>query len=178
MKQLYFLIILITFSTKLFSLDLEPNLCKKNEHVAFSCKTGKKIISVCSSKLSYHENWYLVYRFGKVDTTPELEYLSTSKDFEKKFSYANTQFYPNGYTKGVTSELKFSIGLYTYILHEDIHRYRDDSVGLFVKKNDKTIKYFSCNNSRIYYKSTFNLYDLKKEGFPVEYPSFIGTKAP
>ncbi|MGB7403336.1 MAG: hypothetical protein WA916_12210 [Arcobacter sp.] len=173
MKQFYLLISLIAFSTKLFALDIEPNLCKENEHVTFSCATGEKVISVCSSKLSYHGNWYLVYRFGKVDSDPELEYLSTAKDFEKKFNYAY-----DGYSKGSTQELKFSIGEYTYILHEDRHRYRDDSAGLFVRKNNKTIKYFPCNNSNVYDKRTFSLYDLKKEGFSVEYPSFIGTKAP
>lgn len=173
MKQFYLLVSLIFFSSKLFALDLEPNLCKKSEHITFSCAAEEKIISVCSSKLSYHGNWYLVYRFGKVLSKPELEYLSTAKDFEKKFSYAYS-----GYSKGSTKELKFSIGSYTYILHEDIHRYRDDSVGLFVRKNNKTIKYFACNNSRVYDKRTFSLYDLNKEGFLVENPSFIGIKAP
>ncbi|MDY7578875.1 hypothetical protein RGU70_11145 [Herbaspirillum sp. RTI4] len=37
--------------------------CKKDENIYFSCRTGKKIISFCESKIN-SQSKYLEYRFG------------------------------------------------------------------------------------------------------------------
>ena len=120
----------------------KPTLCKQKENDIFSCASNKKVISICETKNDNKEENILTYRFGKLNTKPELEYSSKKGKMAESFSYAS-----DGYMNGNTKELSFGIGKYRYTVSQDIHNYKDNSAGLTVEKNNKKIKYFPCNKA-------------------------------
>ena len=176
-------LLILLLSGNGFSLDYEPDLCNENEHVAFSCATGDKVISVCSSMLSHIEPWYLAYRFGNTNEEYEIEYKFHAQDFhQKKISYSYSSYkegeygQPN-YDSGDTQELSFTIDEYQYTLHIDQHRSFKSGAGTFVLHNNEVETYHHCNNTHSRLDSYYyRLYDLKDDGFIVETPSYIGVE--
>lgn len=57
----------------------EPTLCKSNEKNIFSCASGEKVISLCAVIKEKKEKNILTYRFGKQNSTPELENMERFK---------------------------------------------------------------------------------------------------
>lgn len=121
--------------------DDKPTLCTEQESNIFSCATSKKVISICETKYEDKKKNILTYRYGKLNTKPELEYSSKEGKMENYFKYAY-----DGYRNGSTKEISFEIGTYRYTINQDNHTYKDNSAGLTIEKNNKKIKYLPCNN--------------------------------
>src|ERR1700683_2916905 len=63
---------ILPFSALSTAANAASTLCLANEDTIFSCRAGKKVISVCASKDLTAEHGYLQYRFGapaKVELT-------------------------------------------------------------------------------------------------------------
>lgn len=157
------LLILLNIFSSVFADEIitetEPTLCKSYEKNIFSCATGEKVISLCAVIKESKEKNILIYRFGKQNSTPELEYSSKEgEDINKYFQYAYRT-----YSKGSMFEVEFKKGKYTYTIAQESHAYIAPNVaGVLVEKDNKRIVELMCNQSN--FRS--NLYDLSlKENF-------------
>jgi hypothetical protein len=151
------------------ALEREPHLCTAEERVLFSCASKDKVISICASRDLVPATGVVVYRYGSEGNKPELEYSSAPGKFEEYFNYSYS-----GYAKGSTQELSFTIGAYRYTVHVDKHAFRGDASGVFVERDSEQLAYKECNNPF----QVSNLYELKRNGFPVGSPRHIGTPSP
>ena len=84
------LLILVNIFSYVFAEEVikeeEPSLCKSDEKNIFSCATGEKVISLCAVIKESKEKNILIYRFGKQNSVPELEYSSKEgEDINKYF---------------------------------------------------------------------------------------------
>jgi len=90
------------------------SLCNTQETNLFGCtiENSKKIISLCSSKISNDKNGYVRYRFGRPDKV-ELEFPKETRNTRHEFKYAHYSRYQVDRT-----EISFSVGKYKYVLYE------------------------------------------------------------
>ena len=109
--------------------------CKENEDVVFSCDTGKKVVSVCSSK--NQSNNYIQYRFGKLDN-PEALIPKNPTEFYNSVSAFHLNVGGTAEAKG----LEFTNGDYLYGINS-INNY------FYVRKNGKDIAELSCKKDMI-----------------------------
>lgn len=107
--------------------------CDINENVAWSCKAGGKVISVCASDPVSGDEGYIQYRIGKPPRT-ELVYPAKKAPPRGRFAFRLT---PQG---DVT--LSFSNGGYHYEVY-DILRSEED--GVIVSKGGKEVAHIRCN---------------------------------
>ena len=125
--------------TWLFSQSNDSNVegthCKENEDVVFSCDTGKKVVSVCSSK--NQSNNYIQYRFGKLDN-PEALIPKNPTEFYNSVSAFHLNVGGTAEAKG----LEFTNGDYLYGINS-INNY------FYVRKNGKDIAELSCKKDMI-----------------------------
>lgn len=108
-----FLMLLLLCSNA--SCETVDTLCKNNEQVIFSCQTGKKIISVCSSKPVTAHTGYVQYRFGKKDA---LEFVYPSlllPPYDNFHQLTERYATASGYT-----HLRFKNASHTYIVYHQL----------------------------------------------------------
>ena len=122
--------------------------CDINENVAWSCKVGERVISVCASEPITGDSGYIQYRIGKPPRT-ELVYPKTGVPPRGRFAYRLT---PQGDTS-----LSFSNGGYDYEVY-DILRSEED--GVRVTKNGKEVSHIRCNGGGT--------------GFQIQRPDLLG----
>lgn len=137
----------------------EPSLCKSDEKNIFSCAAEEKVVSLCAVLTKQKQKNILIYRFGKENSIPELEYSSKAgEDINKYFQYAYSV-----YPKGSMFEVEFKKSKYTYTIAQESHAYIAPNVaGVLVEKAGRKIVELMCNNPDI----RSNLYDLSlKENF-------------
>lgn len=107
--------------------------CDINENVAWSCKVGGKVISVCASEPVSGDSGYIQYRIGKPPRT-ELVYPAKMLPPRGRFAYRLT---PQG-----DVSLSFSNGGFDYEVY-DILRSEED--GVIVSKGGKEVAHIRCN---------------------------------
>ena len=107
--------------------------CDINENVAWSCKAGGKVISVCASDPVSGDEGYIQYRIGKPPRT-ELVYPAKQVPPRGKFAFRLT---PQG-----DVSLRFSNAGYDYEVY-DILRSEED--GVIVSKGGKEVAHIRCN---------------------------------
>lgn len=81
------------------------SLCTSSERVAFTCRAGAKIISLCAS------GDVLRYRFGKPGKT-ELTYPTGATPARSAFRFSSA-----AYSGGGEARVRFSNGAYDYLLY-------------------------------------------------------------
>jgi hypothetical protein len=112
---------ILLIARSVFADDLIQNrevnvktLCKNNDNIYFTCKTGnKKIVSLCG-KGDVKQPEYIYYRFGEL-TKVDLDYpAEKSKASYQKFSYNHYFRYQTSYFS-----VAFRNGGYKYIIYND-----------------------------------------------------------
>lgn len=111
----------------------EPTLCAPQENVVWSCRTKKKIVSVCASRKITASEGYMQYRIGKPGAL-EMSYPDAPTHPRGKFRYTL-------YIQGNQS-LEFDKGGFHYSVVEDL---RSDEDGVIVTKNDVDVAHITCN---------------------------------
>jgi hypothetical protein len=91
--------------TSLHAIAGRESLCADSERIYFSCRIGKKFVSLCGSQEITREAGYLQYRFGVKGKTPELIYPVPQAHPKGKFSNslrttAQTFSYQIGFEQG------------------------------------------------------------------------------
>lgn len=111
----------------------EPTLCTPQENVVWSCRTRKKIVSVCASRRITASEGYMQYRIGKPGAL-EMSYPEALGHPRGKFRYTL-------YLQGNQS-LEFDKSGFHYSVFEDLRSAED---GVFVTKNDADVARITCN---------------------------------
>ena len=111
----------------------EQTLCAPEENVVWSCRTKKKVVSVCASRKITASEGYIQYRIGRPGAL-EMRYPEALEHPRGKFRYAL-------YIQGNQS-LEFDKGGFHYSVFEDL---RSDEDGVFVTKNDADVGRITCN---------------------------------
>ncbi len=88
----------------------DTTLCGPNEVVRFSCSTGRKLLSVCTSPDLSRTAGYIQYRFGTKDHL-ELEYPRDRRNSQGLFKESSV-----GYSRGGETHLSFSVASYKYVV--------------------------------------------------------------
>ena len=96
------------------SVGFANTLCNKNENIFFSCKTGKKIISICTSNPIGSTSGYLQYRFG-TNNKIQLQHPSSKLHPHNFFT-----LYSSSFSRGYITHLNFSIGKYSYAVYDTL----------------------------------------------------------
>ena len=134
--------------------------CDSNEQVVFSCSTGKKVISLCSSNEASITRGYMQYRFGAIGSA-ELKYPASLENPKGKFTVENELMPLNDDgSRNEETDLNFKIGSFRYLLiyeaNNNTSNYKNskdtrETVGanLSVFKDDKQIANLKCINSTI-----------------------------
>jgi hypothetical protein len=111
MKRIVILFATTVIATHAQAADVHKSLCQTKEKVIFSCSTGKKLISVCSSENLSSAAGYVQYRFG---TKEKLE-----------LSFPEPQAHPSSfstggalmYSGGGGAYMRFNKGAYSYVVY-------------------------------------------------------------
>jgi hypothetical protein len=122
----------------------DGTLCLNTEVVMFSCIAGSKAISVCSSPDLSVTTGYMQYRRGALGKEPDLAYPKKGASPQRAFSY----FY-DGYAKGSTRQLSFTVRDFTYILFSERHVNEWSGSGVVVEKLGKRIATLRCDDKTI-----------------------------
>jgi hypothetical protein len=118
------------------SLDppIEETMCYPHEEIYFSCPIGRKIVSVCAAGNISPKNGYVQYRFGRPGK-PELEFPAEPGPPMERFSI--TDFLGGSVN---STHLKFNSSGYDYVI------YQSATIGVYVKKNGRTVVNLSCGD--------------------------------
>jgi hypothetical protein len=122
--------------------DLQKSLCQTKENVIFSCSTGKKLISVCSSKNLSPTAGYVQYRFGTKEK-PELTFPEP-QTHPISFSTGGTLMYSGG----GGAYMRFNKGTYSYVVYSGIGKGWDKQ-GVVIEKNGKLLSNIICKDVSI-----------------------------
>lgn len=121
-------------------LESSDTLCVAKEKIVFSCSTGKKIISVCSSENLSSEAGYVQYRYG-TKTMTELIF-PVQKNHPKDFTKAGNL----AFSGGGGSYMRLNNGAYSYIVYSGIGKDWEKD-GLVVEKSGETLSNIPCKSS-------------------------------
>jgi len=130
--------------------------CHKDESVLFSCRSGAKQVSVCSSPDILRKTGYIAYRFGRPGQHPEMDFQSPRTNPAEIFSY-----FGDGYAKGTTALLQFSVGEFTYQVFSENHVFDWNGSGVVVNRGTERVAYSLCDDKSI----VNNLDQLRHFGF-------------
>ena len=122
----------------------EVSLCTSAEQAAFSCSTGKKSVSLCSSSGAGAARSHLRYAFGRPGAI-ELSYPSSNSSLPPKFYVGSIM-----YSQGSTSYLRFLAGSYEYIIYPNQGRAEERGwlkEGLVIAKNNHHVAHYRCQQS-------------------------------
>ena len=126
----------------------EPTLCERGERIAWSCRAGRRTISVCASPRISATAGYIQYRIGRPGRL-ELQHPATRVHPRGRFRYSLA---PNGNTS-----LEFDTGGHTYAVFEAL---REPEDGVLVMKGDRIVSEITCNGGG--------------EGFNIVRPDLLG----
>lgn len=109
------------------------SLCEAQEQVVWSCRAGRRTISICASRDLDETQGYAQYRIGRPGAL-EMEYPATRVHPRGRFTYT---LYAQG-----NQTLDFSNGGYDYRVFEDL-RSRED--GVYVERNGGEVSQITCD---------------------------------
>ncbi len=110
------------------------------EKIIFSCGTGKKLVSVCSSENLSPDTGYVQYRFGTREKV-ELSFPE-SQAHPGQFFTAGTLMYSGG---GGTY-MRFNKGTYSYVVYSGTGKGWDRQ-GVVVEKAGKLLSNITCKDA-------------------------------
>jgi hypothetical protein len=126
----------------LSAAQVEPTLCSDTETILFSCRSDKKIISVCASNLSA-DGGSVQYRFGP-NGAPDIRLPPVVEDWRKSTQAAMLDLAGGG--GGYIAFLKRP---YRYVVFSAISGHWGTKDGVVIEKNSKLIAYFSCTEKPV-----------------------------
>lgn len=141
MKKITFLVLLLSAN-----ICLSSTLCGSNELVYFSCSTGKKMISMCTSNPINENSGYLQYRYG---TTNKVEFIYPTRKSHPLNLFTE---YSSAFSGGVIGHINFTNGSYTYAVYNSLTKefykngtsgHRKES-GVKVVKNGNVLSTITC----------------------------------
>jgi hypothetical protein len=123
------------------------NLCSSIEYAAFSCRTGKKMVSVCVTKDATKTRGALQYRFGVPFSRDPLE-LVWPEPPAAPAKVAQGENVP--FAGGGGAWLRIPKGDHAYVVYTGIGKWGPKGetrtkAGLTVEKNGKAIAQLKCN---------------------------------
>ncbi len=118
--------------------------CHNDESVLFSCRAGAKQISVCSSPDILRKTGYIAYRFGRPGQRLEMDFQPRGTNPTDVFSY-----FGDGYAKGSTALLQFSVGEFTYQVFSERHVFNWSGSGVVVNRGKERVAYSLCDEKSI-----------------------------
>jgi ketosteroid isomerase-like protein len=124
----------------------QTSFCTPMETVAFSCRTGAKMVSVCTSKDASKTRGYMQYRFGKPDSRDPLE-LMLPEGYEPAAKVATGTNVP--FAGGGGAWLRIAKGNHAYVLYTGIGKWGPkgetrEKAGLVVERDGKRIASLKC----------------------------------
>lgn len=123
--------------------------CVGEERVIFTCKIGKKIVSVCANAIVGANQGYLQYRFG--------EKRKVELDIPEKQGYKSSMvsYFTVSGTTDFAHYVRFTNGSYSYFVYSASNRGQDDpetgastrveSSGLLVMKGEQKVSDRRCD---------------------------------
>src|ERR1700683_4346865 len=135
---------ILTFCVLSTAANAASTLCLANEDTIFSCRAGKKVISVCASKDLAAEHGYLQYRFG----SPAKVELAVPADrlIPPASSAVSRTLVFSG---GGGAYLRFKTGDYDYVVYTAIGRGWGVKDGVAIEKNGKRLSHVSCKDEPV-----------------------------
>lgn len=126
---------------------LRNSLCARDESIAFACRVGAKLVSVCASADASNVSGWLQYRFGKAEggEPPELS-LPTDPAVPRLASRGES----TPFAGGGGSWLRFHSGRYAYVVYSGIGRWGADGEtieleGVQVERDGTAIATLPCS---------------------------------
>lgn len=120
--------------------EIFDTLCVAKEKIVFSCSTGKKVISVCSSENLSSDTGYVQYRYG-TKTMTELTFPE-QKNHPKDFATGGNLTFSGG----GGSYMRLNNSAYSYIVYSGIGKNWEKD-GLVVEKGGETLSNILCKSS-------------------------------
>ncbi len=118
-------------------------LCSPTETVLFSCKIGRKNISVCATKELNDRIDSVFYRFGS-QTKLEMVYPSEEKHPSKTF----TGYFEHG-ARTYLTEISFTKGNITYVVHQYFSTSMGEWAGVGVYRGKQRLSKLGCSEDPI-----------------------------
>jgi exopolysaccharide biosynthesis protein len=135
--------------------------CNESENVIFSCNTGKKVVSVCASKILNAKTGYMQYRFGKLGTSEAL-IPSKPETFRQNASAFQMTHRETG--RLLAYGLNFKNGQISYQINLN---FQSGVNSLDVFNKDKNIASLTCQDDGSLIDN-FDKFDFQKIGLKVE----------
>jgi len=122
------------------------SFCTQMETVVFTCLSGTKMISVCSSRGAAASKGILEYRFGKADSSEPLELSLPEGNYLPKDT-ATGQCVP--FAGGGGCWLRFQKGKFSYVVYTGIGKWgpngeTQEKKGLVVERNGRVLSNLKC----------------------------------
>lgn len=114
--------------------------CGAEEETLFTCSTGRKLVSVCTSRDLSASSGFVQYRFGP-PAAPELVYPPAGADWR-----AVTRGSVLTYAGGGGAYLAFSRGPYRYVVYTAIGSGWGTKAGVVVEKGGKRVANLPCTS--------------------------------
>ena len=124
----------------------QTSFCSTTETVAFACRVGGKLVSVCASNDASIVSGYLQYRFGKPDAAEPLE-MAVPSDRPVPRLASRGESMP--FSGGGGSWLRFHNGRYAYVVYSGIGRWGAagetlERQGVQVERDGTAIAHLPC----------------------------------
>lgn len=129
----------------------QTSFCTGMEQVVFSCRTGKKMVSVCAARNSTKTTGMLQYRFGTPDSRDPLELMWPEGDAAPA-KVAHGENVP--FAGGGGAWLRIPKGDHAYVVYTGIGKWGPKGetrtkAGLTVERKGKAIAQLKCNGEPI-----------------------------
>jgi hypothetical protein len=122
-----------------------PNLCIANETVLFACSTGKKQVSLCSTKELSAKSGQVTYRLAPVGQAPEMTYPEGAEQPKAAYKYGTMRFSGDR----AASFISFDKGNFRYVVYgaegKDLYKH-----GVAVEQSGKRIASLACQGDVAY----------------------------
>jgi hypothetical protein len=141
--------------------------CTADEDVVFTCKTGKKLLSVCASKDLTANTGFIQYRFGPKGK-PEMNLKEPAEHPSAFTAAAAVSFAGAAYE----NHIRFNGGDHNYVVYEGEGE-GWIRAGVVVEKNGKTIANISCKDG-MSAASKLGADFFAKAGIPEDTVEFYG----
>ncbi len=127
----------------------QQSFCTSTETIAFACRVGSKLVSVCASNDASNVSGYLQYRFGRPDSKDPLE-LAIPEHRPVPRLASRGESMP--FAGGGGSWLRFHNGPYAYVVYSGIGRWGQggetlELEGVQVERDGAAIATLPCTGS-------------------------------